>query len=227
MIKFQGNPSIEYFIVHHTAVSRRIQPLQLTAVNNHHRDKEWIPGWKQPHASLMGWWVGYNFFVEVSGQRTQTRLVGEETIAQKGMNCDVPERCLGMSNCIAGDLRIEKPLQVQEDATILNLAEAMKTFPKIEITQHLNVQPGRTCAALPDEMLQEWYQEAQRLQNPLNQVPNPTTDPQGVLEARLRVVTAERDRYQKTAEDSMRLSANLLELLSKKHGKYITRSSKL
>lgn len=67
--------------------------------------------------SRLGWWLGYNIFVRKDGIWTQTRLIGEETAAQRGRNFD------SVSICLAGnfDLNllwkpVESPTKEQVDA---------------------------------------------------------------------------------------------------------------
>ena len=76
------------------------------------------------------------------------------------MNCDVPERCLAISHCLAGNFLKEKPSQAQEARVIFGLAEAMIKFPDIQLKQHKDIQPGRTCACLSQETLVRWQKQA-------------------------------------------------------------------
>lgn len=146
MIEFKGNPKITTIVLHHTAVSRSAQPTQTTEVNNYHKGK-----WN--YISELGYYGGYNFIVEPTGKRTQYRKVGEETIANVGMNCDVPSRCTAISYCMAGDFRVEKPTDLQVSDFRQFIAELKKTYPNVLIKQHKDVQTGRTCAELSDSEL--------------------------------------------------------------------------
>lgn len=149
MIKYKGEPQIHTIVLHNTAVSRRTQPLQFNAVNNHHRNK-----WGDQ--SAMGYYIGYNFFCEPTGKRTQTRLVGEETIAQVGNNCDIPARCGMVSYCMAGYFKVEKPTQMQVDDFISFIREIQVKYPNVKLKQHKDIQPGRSCAELSNEEIQKW-----------------------------------------------------------------------
>lgn len=154
MIKYKGKPAITTIVLHNTAVSRSTQPLQLEAVNNYHKSK-----WGM--SSELGYFVGYNFFCEPTGFRTQTRLVGEETIAQIGNNCDVPERCGMISYCMAGYfVNGEKPTQMQVDDFVTFIREVQELYPDVVLKQHKDVYPGRTCAELSDEEIQQWIKPA-------------------------------------------------------------------
>ena len=162
-MKIIGKPKIKYYVIHHTAVSRFKSPTQLHQVNNYHRTKDWGGGWTQTNPSSLGWWVGYNFFTDSDGKTTQTRAIGEETIAQKGMNCDVPERCLAISHCLSGNFLNEQPSQAQEARVIFGLAQAMIHFPSIQLKQHKDIQPSRTCACLDPKTLVRWQKQAFKL----------------------------------------------------------------
>ena len=149
-IKYKNNPAITTIVLHNTAVSRTAQPLQLSGVNTYHKNK-----WGMQ--SELGYYVGYNFFCEPTGKRTQTRLVGEETIAQIGNNCDVPARCGMISYCMAGYfIGNEKPTQMQVDDFVAFVREVQATYPDVVLKQHKDVYPGRTCAELTDAELQQW-----------------------------------------------------------------------
>lgn len=152
MIQYKGQPAIHTIVLHNTAVSRKTQPEQLDAVNNHHKGK-W--GMK----SELGYYVGYNFFCEASGGRTQTRLVGEETVAQIGNNCDVPSRCGMVSYCMAGYFAVEKPTLFQIEDFKKFVKEIREQYPDAVIKQHKDVYPGRTCAELSAEEIAGWFKE--------------------------------------------------------------------
>lgn len=148
-MEYKGEPKIHTVVLHNTAVSRATQPEQLAVVERYHKDK-W--GMK----SELGWHVGYNFFCEPDGTRTQTRKVGEETIAQIGNNCDVPERCGMISYCMAGYFKVEKPTIAQVADFVEFFRDVQKRYPKVKLKQHKDVYPGRTCAELDDEDIQTW-----------------------------------------------------------------------
>lgn len=138
---YKNNPKITTIVLHHTAVSRSIQPIQLKSVDSYHKSK-----WN--FVSELGYYIGYNFVVEPTGLRTQTRKVGEETIAQIGNNCDVPERCGMISYCMVGDFRVEKPTQMQISDFRNFVKEVRELYPHVVVKQHKDVYPSRTCAEL-------------------------------------------------------------------------------
>lgn len=169
-LKFKGQPKITYVVLHHTAVRRTQQPLQLDAVNTYHKNKDWGGGWKQPAPSELGWWGGYNFFVEPTGDRTQFRKIGEETIAQRGHNCDIDKRCDAISYCLAGDFRYEKPTELQITDLISFLREVLAYYPDVQLVQHKDLQTGRTCAALSPAELEQWMNEARGIGKTKDQI---------------------------------------------------------
>lgn len=147
----KGNPPITTIVLHNTAVSRSDQPLQLDSVNNYHKGK-----WGD--RSELGYYVGYNFFCEPTGKRTQTRKVGEETIAQIGNNCANPPHDCGMvSYCMAGYFAVEKPTTHQVEDFKEFVAEVRALYPDVVIKQHKDVQPGRTCAELSSAEIESWF----------------------------------------------------------------------
>lgn len=151
-MKYQGKPDIKYIVLHHTAVSRKAQPLQFDAVNQYHKNK-----WGM--RSSLGYYGGYNFLVEPTGLRQQYRTIGEETVAQIGLNCDVPSRCTAISYCMAGDFRVEKPTDYQVADFRSFVEEVKKTYPKVVVKQHKDVAPGRTCAELEPLEIASWLRK--------------------------------------------------------------------
>lgn len=149
-LAFKGNPAISTIVLHHTAVSRASQPLQGDSVDSYHKSQCNM-------VSELGFYTGYNFFAEPTGKRTQTRKIGEETIAQVGNNCDVASRCGMISYCMAGDFRKEKPTQFQVDDFVKFVNEVRAIYPNAIIKQHKDVQPSRTCAELPASEIESWF----------------------------------------------------------------------
>lgn len=138
---FKGKPKIQYIVIHHTAVSRKVQPNQRDIVNSYHKQK-----WGMQ--SELGYYGGYNFIVEPTGLRTQYRKIGEETVAQQGFNCDTAKRCTAVSYCFVGDFRVEKPTDLQVNDFRDFLTEVRKKYPNVMVVQHKDLQPNRTCAYL-------------------------------------------------------------------------------
>lgn len=120
--------------LHHTSISRTSNPVQLYAVNRYHRNK-----WN--FKSSLGWYVGYNFFIDGDGTLTQTRSLDEETIANRGHNCDVPEKCDTISICLAGDFDVEYPTSNQNDT----LRDFLREYDSLAVTFHRDIQINRTC----------------------------------------------------------------------------------
>ena len=145
------NPKIKYIGVHHTASSRMSGRNQLNAVDTYHKNKNWgtvKSPFVQDHPSSLGWYVGYNYFVDVDGTVTNTRAVGEETIANVGHNCDTEGTCDTVSICVAGDFNQE----LLNDSEILSLRtlirECQTKYPQAQVVFHRDLQPGRTCAGI-------------------------------------------------------------------------------
>lgn len=130
--------------IHHTAVKRTGQP-QILGVHNYHAQK-----WGS--LSSLGWFVGYNYFVDVDGFITQCRTLDEETIANKGHNCDVPERCDTVSVCFALDGATQVFNKGQEDA----FRTLRDKYKGLKLVLHREIQANRPCpgALITQEYLQ-------------------------------------------------------------------------
>lgn len=114
---------MEQIALHHTSVSRSRQKYQLRAVNRYHKQK-----WDMK--SALGWYVGYNYFIDVDGTTTYTRKIGEETMAQRGHNFDT------ISICLAGNFSEEYPLSKQNSSLRALMKEIKETYPSIKTTTH-------------------------------------------------------------------------------------------
>jgi len=117
--------------VHNTAVKRTGS--QINGVNNYHRNK-----WNMK--SITGWYVGYNYFCDSDGTLTNTRKVGEETMANRGHNCDTKERCDIISFCFALNGDIERPNEAQ-----IKTFKEFATKHDMTVTLHRDIQVNRTC----------------------------------------------------------------------------------
>jgi hypothetical protein len=140
---------IKYYAIHHTASSQSSGNNQLSAVNKYHKERNWGSAEKpfyQKNPSTLGWWVGYNRFIDTNGSLTNTRKVGEETLAQVGHNCDVRERCDAISVCLAGNFDVELPNIKQIEALRRDYEEVKGLYPNIQAVFHKDLQASRTCA---------------------------------------------------------------------------------
>ena len=136
---------MKFLAIHHSAVKRTSSP-QLWAVDRYHREK-----WGM--RSRLGWWVGYNYFIDVDGKTTQTRSWSEEQIAQRGHNCDVPTRCDTISVCLADNYHVSEVVSEAQNASLRDLIrDVKKVYPLIKVVGHRDLQESRTCPGLP-----EWY----------------------------------------------------------------------
>lgn len=138
--------------LHHTAVSRSLDNLQAENIRTYHGQE-----WASP-SELNGSEAGYNFICEPTGNRTQERYIGEETIAQVGNNCDVLSRCGVISYVMVGDFRVEKPTAFQVDDFKQFIAELEADGFTVELTRHADVQPGRICPIIPIEEIESWFE---------------------------------------------------------------------
>lgn len=139
---------MEQIALHHTAVSRSRQKYQLRAVNRYHRQK-----WNMK--SVLGWYVGYNYFIDVDGTTTYTRKIGEETMAQKGHNFDT------ISICLAGNFSEEYPLSKQNSSLRVLIKEIKQRYPQIKTMTHRVLQSNRICPGtlFTDEYMQSILRE--------------------------------------------------------------------
>jgi len=198
MLHIKNNPQVVYIVLHHTAVSRKRQQTQLQAVNTFHKNKDWGGGWKQKTPSELGWYVGYNFFCEPLGVRTQTRIVGEETLANKGMNCDVPGRCTAISYAMAGDFRVEQPTQHQVNDFMEFIEQVRAYYPNVQVVQHKDIQNNRTCAALTTEQIANWSKDESK----------------EIKDQTIQRLIKERNRYRAQAKQLVALLTRLLKIIN-------------
>lgn len=129
--------------LHHTTVSRKSNSIQLWAVNRYHKGKWNIK-------STLGWFVGYNYFIDGDGTLTQCRSLEEETMANRGNNCDTPKKCTTISVCLSGNFDLEWPSAAQ-NAT---LKRFLLDHRDLKVTFHKYIQAGRTC---PGKNLDQKY----------------------------------------------------------------------
>jgi len=132
----EPTPIVNSIAIHHTEVSRSEARSQLQAVNRYHKEK-----WNSK--SSLGYYVGYNFFVDVNGVVTHAREVGTETIAQTGHNC-TGGSC-AISVCLAGDFNRELPSDAQIESTKELLEFLLTAYPNVPVVGHRDLQADRTC----------------------------------------------------------------------------------
>lgn len=92
--------------------------------------------------SSLGFYGGYNFYIDKDGKITQFRAIGEETMAQKNWNYGG----VAISICLAGNFTtgVDDPTFLQISA----LKGLIKQLPKVSyshIVPHRFLQPGTEC----------------------------------------------------------------------------------
>jgi hypothetical protein len=121
---------MKYIVIHHSAFQSKANQLQ--GINNYHKAK-----WNMK--STLGWYVGYNYLIDVDGKTINTRAIGEETMAQVGHNLD------SISICLAGDFNRNLPSKAQKRSLRTLMAILEKQYPEAEPKLHRDVQANRTC----------------------------------------------------------------------------------
>ena len=198
--------NLKYKAYHHTTVYRTTTP-QLYAVNRYHRDE------KEFNRSKMGFWVGYNIFIDVDGTFTQTRLIGEETAANIGHNCDKYETCDTISICMAlnGSKQVLNAAQEQTVRDLEGGKIQLKTInntlvniPELKLVRkfHREIQANRTC---PGALITHEYMEG---------IISPNVVGDDIINGeQIRKLQYKLDRANKLVQDLLRL---IVSLLSKK-----------
>lgn len=119
---------MKYLCIHESGVKRGFFS-QLRGVNNYHRDL-----WNSK--SSLGFYVGYNEFVDIDGKRTKTRAEGEETMAVIGHNQDGTYHvCFALD----GDKQSFNDKQKQV------YLEIREEHSEKTLTLHKSIQKNRTC----------------------------------------------------------------------------------
>ena len=115
---YKSGSTNKWLCIHHSGglgVDNFASTQYLTAENvNQAHKKRWN------FKSEIGWYGGYNFFINSNGKITQFRAIGEETMAQKGFN----QNGEVISICLVGNFQkhpltgemVDKPTQEQENA---------------------------------------------------------------------------------------------------------------
>ena len=115
----------EYLVPHHTGVSSSLP--QLWAVNNYHRNQ----GFPK---SQLGFYVGYHWFIERSGNKIRCRNDWEEGAHAIGSNF----KSIGTG--FAGNFDIETPTEPQ-----LKTLRTLVASYNLPVRFHREVQINRTC----------------------------------------------------------------------------------
>jgi len=104
-------------MIHHTAVSYKLNNDQFESINKYHQEK-----WN--FASTLGFYVGYNYVINNTGRLSIARQPGERTAAayQKQMNSGI---CIHIA--LEGNFEIEEPGEFQ----IYKLRDQLRFLIKI------------------------------------------------------------------------------------------------
>lgn len=97
-------------IVHHTAVSRKVQPRQFLAINRYHRDaKDGEGNWRFHYGkpTSMGYYGGYQLLIEPDGSEWRYRRDNEVGAHTKGQNDT------SLAVALAGNFHHELPTEAQ------------------------------------------------------------------------------------------------------------------
>ena len=116
---------IEYFLIHHSAVSYNKNSDQLKAINSYHK-KRWNS------KGSLEYYIGYHYVINKAGKITRTRShsdVGIHCRAQ-GMN----HKSLGIM--CEGNFDIELPTKKQEESLARLLKELKIEYPNTKIVYH-------------------------------------------------------------------------------------------
>jgi len=141
-----------YYAIHHGGGidnNARTQHLTAEDINAYHKGK-----WNAK--SSLGWYGGYNFYIEKNGKITQFRAVGEETLAQRGTNFNG----VAISICLSGNFASdERPTTEQ----VVALKELLGILPPVQVynvVPHRILQPDTACYGnLPDDWGRNVYRE--------------------------------------------------------------------
>src|SRR3990167_10283406 len=113
-----------YVCVHHTGGLAN-NPLASTKLFTADTiDKAHQARWN--YKSSLGYFGGYNFFIDAWGNITQFRAIGEETMAQKGFNFSGE----AISICLAGNFT--KGVDTPSELQIKAFQELAKQLPKVK-----------------------------------------------------------------------------------------------
>lgn len=124
---------IEYIIVHHEAPPSITESPRFGIVNDYHKQK----GFPK---SLLGYYCGYHYFIEKTGQVWKAKNDDEIGAHTVGYN----DKSIGI--CLAGNFDLEKPSQTQENALQRLLQEKVDVYhiPYENIVPHRKFSP-KSC----------------------------------------------------------------------------------
>lgn len=135
---------IRYIIIHHTATDRDFTKFE--SINQSHRRR----GFPK---SKLGFYCGYQYFIEESGMYYHARTDFERGAHTRGYNL----RTIGI--CLAGHMDFQKPTseQLRGLESVINMKLA-KYGRSIKVVGHSSLRQTN-C---PGKYLEEWLREFQR-----------------------------------------------------------------
>jgi hypothetical protein len=142
---------ISFLAIHHSGGTASdplasSQNLSWEQVNEAHRVRpKWI-GYKA-HLSKLGYYGGYNAFIDNAGNIKQFRYIGEETLAQFSHNLDTISICLAgnFSKTLQGVVEMPTKEQVSALTSLLVWAQNVYNIMPENIVPHRNLQAGTEC----------------------------------------------------------------------------------
>jgi len=162
---------IKEIIIHHTGVSRKIQPYQAWTVNNYHKEKFNM-------LSSLGFYGGYTYLIEPTGYLVQYRRDTEEGAHTKGHNF----HSIGI--CLTGNFCVEMPTDAQVNTLRKLLLDKLAQYNLTALNIFNHKDFGDTVCP-GDFIIQGW---GRCLVDPL---PLPAYDEQkmdGLLEQKLTLI---------------------------------------
>lgn len=150
----RNNPTV--IITHHTG-GTDAQPLADSSnytVEQCDRDHKANPRINLGYPSSLGYYVGYHYYINKSGQVTQTRLHTDEGAHCFGMN----RSSIGV--CFAGNFDLTRPTEAQMMAWYKLYGELLKQYPNIPTYPHRKYAT-KTCHGrnLSDDFFAVQYQK--------------------------------------------------------------------
>jgi len=146
---------ISYLALHHSGgvandIYAKSQHLDWMHIDSAHKQR-----WN--FKSSLGYYGGYNFYIESNGKYTQFRAVGEETAAQIGYNFNTVSICMAGNFLEKNGVKVEQPTQAQIE-TQKKIIRALIDNDFTEIALHPNTTVKITLSSIHPH---SFYQQTQ------------------------------------------------------------------